>query len=192
VTLWPFSPDRPARTGRSAVARAALLAAAALALTGGCRKPAPLEVISTAFRAGEPIPDIHACRDRSALGASPPIAWSDPPPGTQAIAVVMYDPDARDFVHWVVTNLPPTTRALPPGASPGGALPAGAQEGPNGFDKTGYAGPCPPPGAPHTYVIKVFALPRPVPPPAEHERKFWKRLESQALAVGALTTTHSR
>ena len=38
------------------------------------------------------------------------------------------------------------------------SLPSGALQGRNDFHKTGYGGPCPPPGKPHRYFFKLYAL----------------------------------
>jgi hypothetical protein len=37
-------------------------------------------------------------------------------------------------------------------------LPNGAIQGINDYNKNGYDGPCPPPGRPHRYFFKIFAL----------------------------------
>ena len=36
--------------------------------------------------------------------------------------------------------------------------PKGSIQSGTDFGKTGYGGPCPPPGAPHEYLITVYAL----------------------------------
>jgi hypothetical protein len=37
-------------------------------------------------------------------------------------------------------------------------LPNGAKQGLNDFRRVGYGGPCPPPGRPHRYFFKLYAL----------------------------------
>jgi Raf kinase inhibitor-like YbhB/YbcL family protein len=37
-------------------------------------------------------------------------------------------------------------------------LPNEARQGRNDFRKLGYGGPCPPPGKPHRYFFKLYAL----------------------------------
>lgn len=92
---------------------------------------------------------------------SPPLQWSGAPDGTRAFAVVCHDPDAPlvadgtyGFVHWVLYNIPGDVTGLPEGAS-------GHTGGTNGFGKTGYGGPMPPPGhGTHRYYFWVLALGR--------------------------------
>jgi len=88
---------------------------------------------------------------------SPQLSWTGAPAGTKSFALTMYDPDAptgSGWWHWVVVNLPASTTTLEAGK----ALPAGALETRTDFGKPGYGGPCPPPGAPHHYVLTVYAL----------------------------------
>jgi hypothetical protein len=101
---------------------------------------------------------------------SPELRWQNVPPGTQSLALQMYDPDAptgSGFWHWAVYNIPPTATGLAQGAGNSPAtLPAGAFGGNTDFMDTGvtgvngnYGGPCPPVGdKPHRYTITLFAL----------------------------------
>ena len=58
-----------------------------------------------------------------------------------------------------MAGIPATVTQLPANASASGVLrKMGAVEARNDFDTDGYAGPCPPPGKPHRYVITVYAL----------------------------------
>jgi Raf kinase inhibitor-like YbhB/YbcL family protein len=89
-----------------------------------------------------------------------PLSWDDVPEGTGSFALSMIDthPIARSWVHWLVTNLPPHTRALGSGAS-GRGMPEGAKECYNSFGTLGYGGPQPPKGSgPHHYVVTLVAL----------------------------------
>lgn len=114
---------------------------------------AELAIIS-AFAMGATIPTKYCCGRMS-----PPISWSAVPAGTLSVAVLCDDPDAGggDWVHWVLFNLPPDAQKLEEGAS-SAKLPAGAVQGTTDYGRSGYDGPCPPPGRPHRYVFKVFAL----------------------------------
>ena len=94
---------------------------------------------------------------------SPELSWENAPAGTQAFAVTMYDKDAptgSGFWHWVIFNIPPTVTELKSGVGDvsKNMTPAGAIQAVTDFGKPGYGGPCPPPGAPHEYLITVFAL----------------------------------
>ncbi len=37
-------------------------------------------------------------------------------------------------------------------------IPGGGLQGQNDFHRVGYGGPCPPPGRPHRYFFKIYAL----------------------------------
>ena len=116
-----------------------------------------MNVTSTAFQEGTTIP--KQCTGEG-KDVSPPLKWSEVPAGTKSFAVICDDPDAprkEPWVHWVLFNLPAETRELAEGASRAG-LPAGAKEGKNDFGNIGYGGPMPPPGKPHRYYFKVYAL----------------------------------
>jgi Raf kinase inhibitor-like YbhB/YbcL family protein len=95
---------------------------------------------------------------------SPALEWRNPPAGTRSYALLMHDPDApaaQGFWHWVVYDIPPTTTALPAGAGDTrkSLMPSGAIQGRSDFGSPGYGGPCPPPGSPHRYVFRLYALP---------------------------------
>ena len=95
--------------------------------------------------------------------SSPALFWSAPPAGTQSFAIMVHDPDAptgSGFWHWVVYNIPATETTIPAGAGDTSKkyMPAGVIQGRNDFGTTGYGGPCPPPGKPHHYHFRIFAL----------------------------------
>jgi Raf kinase inhibitor-like YbhB/YbcL family protein len=116
-----------------------------------------LQMSSAAFSAGEAIPKKFTC---DGPDVSPQLKWNDPPANTQSMALIMDDPDApgSTWVHWVLYDLPANTRELPEGVAKQEQLASGARQGRNDFEKTGYGGPCPPPGKPHRYFFKLYAL----------------------------------
>ena len=116
-----------------------------------------LQISSTAFSAGETIPKKFTC---DGPDVSPQLKWNDPPANTQSFSLIMDDPDAPGgtWVHWVLYDLPANARELPEGVAKQEQLPNGARQGRNDFGKIGYGGPCPPPGKPHRYFFKLYAL----------------------------------
>jgi Raf kinase inhibitor-like YbhB/YbcL family protein len=120
-------------------------------------RPMPFGLSSSSFPAGARILAQYTCDDAD---LSLPLVWSDPPAGTKSLALIMDDPDAPrgTWVHWVVYNLPPTSRGLTEGLPQDPKLDDGGLQGVNDFGRVGYGGPCPPPGAPHRYVFKLYAL----------------------------------
>jgi Raf kinase inhibitor-like YbhB/YbcL family protein len=114
-----------------------------------------VKLTSSAFQEGAAIPGKHTC---DGADVSPPLAWRDAPPNTAAFALICDDPDAPGgtWVHWVLYNVPGKTNELREGDAGGGL------EGRNDFRRTGYGGPCPPPGKPHRYFFKLYALRSPL------------------------------
>lgn len=107
---------------------------------------------SSDFREGGAIPSRYACDGDN---VSPPLSWSGAPADSVALALVLTDPDAGGFVHWVVFDMT---------ASASGSLSAGwsrspdaPPQGTNSFGRVGYGGPCPPSGT-HRYVFRLLAL----------------------------------
>ena len=72
----------------------------------------------------------------------------------------MDDPDAPmgTYVHWVIYNIPPTLTGLPEGVSTAPQVSGIGTQGMNSARKSGYIGPCPPPGKPHRYFFTMYAL----------------------------------
>jgi Raf kinase inhibitor-like YbhB/YbcL family protein len=150
-----------------------------------------LQLTSSAFAAGGEIPQAFTCEGKD---MSPPLAWSDPPATAKSFALIADDPDAPDpkapkmvFVHRVLYNLPPATRALA-SSQHGESLPAGAAAGKNDWKKTQYGGPCPPTGR-HRYFFKLYALDTTLPSlhepsKAELERAMVGHVVAKAELVG--------
>jgi hypothetical protein len=151
--------------GAASVIAGALLMVA----PGGSREaaaqtvPRTLTVLSPALKTGEPMPRDYTPDGRN---ISPPLSWSNLPPGTRQLAVVCADFGAGSpppWVHWIIYNIPATAKGLPAGLpiDPAAAMPgeiAGAVQGLNGWRRAIYRGPAPPAGTPHLYYFTVYAL----------------------------------
>lgn len=120
-------------------------------------KEMEIKVTSKSFKEGEMIPAKFTCDGDD---ISPDIAWDKIPEGTKSFAIIADDPDAphKTWVHWVIFNISPDKKELLEHMSSNESLLNGAKQGVNDFGKTGYNGPCPPPGNPHRYYFKVYAL----------------------------------
>lgn len=116
-----------------------------------------LEIKSSAFEDGGFIPADYTCKGKD---VSPPLSWTGAPAQTKSLAIICDDPDApmMTWVHWVIYNIPADITALEEGVPKSETLPNGAAQGITDFRKVGYGGPCPPPGAPHRYFFKLYAL----------------------------------
>jgi len=115
---------------------------------------------SPAFSDGGSIPVKYVMPGAGGENLSPPLEWEDPPKGTRSFALSCHDPHpvARNWVHWLVINIPASVHSLPEGASRK-TMPPGAVELVNSFGFTGYGGPMPPPGTgEHPYVFTLYAL----------------------------------
>jgi Raf kinase inhibitor-like YbhB/YbcL family protein len=123
------------------------------------------QLTSTAFEEGQPIPRQYSGEGQN---VSPPLKWTEPPAGTRSFALICEDPDAPRgaFTHWVIFNLPAESRELSAGVPNEEGLANGTRQGINDFGKMGYGGPKPPPGRPHRYFFKLFALDRMLDLPA--------------------------
>jgi Raf kinase inhibitor-like YbhB/YbcL family protein len=116
-----------------------------------------MHLASRAFNDGGPIPIDHTCDDDN---VSPPLRWQDIPVGTRSLALICEDPDAPagTWVHWVIFNVAAAVTELAEGVPATEALRGGARQGVNDFRRIGYGGPCPPPGKPHRYFFRLYAL----------------------------------
>jgi Raf kinase inhibitor-like YbhB/YbcL family protein len=114
-------------------------------------------ISSTSFSPGGDIPRKFTCDDAD---LSPELSWSSVPAGVRSFALISDDPDAPvgNWTHWVLFDLPPQTKELPEGVAKVDEPPTGGRQGRNDFRKIGYGGPCPPPGKPHRYFFKLYAL----------------------------------
>lgn len=121
--------------------------------------PMSFSISSPSFSSGGEIPKRFTCDDAD---VSPQLNWIGAPEGVRSFALIADDPDAPvgTWTHWVLFDLPPQTTELPEGVAKVDEVPSGGRQGRNDFRKIGYGGPCPPPGKPHRYFFKLYALDR--------------------------------
>lgn len=151
-----------------------------------------LKITSAAFGEGQTIPEQHT---GDGADISPPLAWSDPPNGTQSFALICDDPDApaRIWVHWVLFNLPGSLRSLKEGVPARETLEDGSRQGQNDFGKLGYGGPAPPRGKPHRYEFKLYALDTMLNLPARAKKDdVLKAMKGHILEEGRLMGKYQR
>ena len=175
-----------------------LAAAASPAAQGPGKMPEQLIVTSPTLKAGETIPRDYTADGRN---VSPPLQWSGAPPSTKAFAVICDDPDAptpQPFVHWVIYRIPATARGLPENIpiDPAAPMPpeiAGAVQGLSGFRRPIYRGPAPPPGKPHHYHFKVYALDAALElEPGLTKAELLDRIAGHVIGEGELVAVYER
>lgn len=114
----------------------------------------PLKLLVAAFPEGGIISKLHT---GDGADVSPALEWTGAPAETQSFALIVDDPDAPvgTWTHWLIWDLPASTRHLAQGCKPENS----GEEGANDFGRRGYGGPMPPKGhGPHRYFFKLFAL----------------------------------
>jgi Raf kinase inhibitor-like YbhB/YbcL family protein len=153
-------------------------------------RSAEIRLTSPAFQQGGRVPYVHSCEGDD---VSPPLEWSGAPVETRSYALVCEDPDAPrgTWIHWVLYNISgdavELTRAVPTLPE----LPSGARHGRNTAGDMAYAGPCPPPGNPHRYFFRLYALDISLNlPPGATKLELEQALDQHILAQGTLMGTY--
>jgi Raf kinase inhibitor-like YbhB/YbcL family protein len=145
-----------------------------------------LNLTSTTFQ-GDTIPKQCTC---DGAESSPEFSWSAPPARTQSLTLIAYDKDSPfgySFTHWLLYDLPADKRELPEAVPKQPQLSDGSLQGPNDFDKPGYAGPCPPGHSAHRYAFTLYALDTKLNlPPHASRKQIEKAIEGHVLAYGEL------
>jgi Raf kinase inhibitor-like YbhB/YbcL family protein len=150
-----------------------------------------MELKSSAFTAGEMIPQKYTC---DGPDVSPPLSWSDVPAGAKSLALIADDPDAPmgTWVHWVAWNIPPNARGLEEGVPKKDSLPNGMKQGTTDFRSIGYGGPCPPSGT-HRYFFKLYALDTSLNlPPSTTKKDLEKAMQGHLLQQVELMGKYAR
>jgi Raf kinase inhibitor-like YbhB/YbcL family protein len=180
--------NSPLASGAQSAAASPSTSAAPAASAGGEEETKmPFTLTSTDFSEDGSIPRKFSCDGED---VSPALSWDGAPDDTHAFALIVDDPDARGFVHWVVFD---TTGSQSGGlAEAVSASPDAPTQGRNGFGRIGWGGPCPPSGT-HHYQFTLLALDEPLgltgTPSADDVRR---AAEGHTLAQATLTGTYTR
>jgi hypothetical protein len=123
--------------------------------------PNTIVLSSDDFEGGGAIP-IQFAGKGVGQNISPSLKWSNIPPNTATLVLVMEDPDApwpRPFVHLVAAGISPSMTGLTVGALSSDAASLGITLGTGTLGRPGYTGPRAPVGfGPHRYIFEIFAL----------------------------------
>jgi Raf kinase inhibitor-like YbhB/YbcL family protein len=158
-----------------------LLTAIASFAAGGAR----MKITSSAFQEGGNIPSKFTC---DGSDSSPPLQITGVPSEAKTLVLIADDPDAPGglFTHWLVWNIPTQTNSIAEGSAPKG------MHGTNDFGKSGYKGPCPPPGT-HRYSFKIFALDRELDlRPGARRSQVDAAMKGHIIAQGELVGRYAR
>src|SRR5262245_23401240 len=151
-----------------------------------------LTLSSTGFANRRPIPKPFTADGDN---TSPPLRWTGVPDATRAFVLIVDAPSPpnRAWVHWLLYDLTPDTREIAASVPKSAKLPSGATQGLNDFRKIGYGGPCPPPGKPHRYSFRLYALDQPIAlKPGATGADVEKAIAHHVLAHAELVGTYRR
>lgn len=140
---------------------------------------------------GSALPDIYNCKG---AGESPAVAWDGIPAGTKSLVLILEDPDAPSgtFTHWIVYNIPANVRSIPGGQTAQKVLANGAQQGEASAGSRGYYPPCPPIGATHRYLFRLYAVDMDITQPTADRDSINRALQGHTLAKTDFLTTIRR
>lgn len=151
-----------------------------------------LQITSTAFKNGEPIPGKHSC---SGADVSPPLTIQNIPKEAKSLVLILDDPDAPSgsWIHWILYGIPPQTTEIPEGTAAKSTSPVTGQLGKNSWGKSEWGGPCPPPGSKHRYFFRLYALDTALSlPRGAAKPDLMRAIEGHILAQGELMGTFLR
>jgi Raf kinase inhibitor-like YbhB/YbcL family protein len=122
------------------------------------------------------------------LDVSPTIGWVGLPENTVEVAIVVTDPDADEFVHWMTAGIDPSLDEVEEGTVPDTAIVAANDAG-----LTTWVGPCPPSGETHTYRFEVHALSQQVElPTGVPADEMLRAIDFSTIAMAVSTGTYTR
>jgi len=129
-------------------------------MTPGIQTLDPLALTSPQFHNNGPIPWENS---KEGENRSPQLEWTGVANIAKEFALTCDDPDAKGFVHWVVYNIPGSSRSISTQLKRAGQISDGTKQGVNSFGNIGYDGPMPPKGdKPHQYFFTLYVLDKPI------------------------------
>jgi Raf kinase inhibitor-like YbhB/YbcL family protein len=143
-----------------------------------------MKLTSPSFENMKSIPSKFTC---DGIDINPPLKIENVPSGAKSLALIVDDPDApaKVWVHWVVYDIDPGTKAIPENSIPG-------IQGVNDSNGKNYGGPCPPSGT-HRYYFKLYALDKMLGfIEGADKRKVEKAIEGHILAKDELVGLYKR
>jgi len=144
-------------------------------------RAAEITMTSPVIEQGGRIPYLYTCEGDD---ISPPLQWSGAPVQTRSFTLICEDPDAPRGTYMQTVELAQAVPTLP-------ELPSGARHGRNSAGDLAYAGPCPPPGKPHRYFFRLYALDTLLNlPPGITRAELEKAMDQHILAQGSIMGTY--
>lgn len=131
-----------------------------------CAQPKPvppLSITSPGFGDGGLLAEKYTAPTPFDFQNSPPLQWRNAPEATASFLLLVHDVDAAvehgtgDVTHWLIYNIPGTSRELGEGIAAGAQRGDGSVQAPNVLNKPGYLGPGAR-GAYHHYLFELYAL----------------------------------
>jgi Raf kinase inhibitor-like YbhB/YbcL family protein len=107
-----------------------------------------MKITSPIFENEEAIPAEFTCEGAD---VSPPLKFTYLPSSAESLVLIVDDPDANMWVHWLVWNILPNTTGFSKGEN------IAFYQGKNSFGNQRYNGPCPP-SETHRYFFSLYAL----------------------------------
>ncbi len=144
-----------------------------------------------ALAPGSVLPDVYTCKG---AGESPELSFENIPKGTKSLVLIVDDPDAPKgtFTHWLLYNIPPSTRKIDRAQPNTKVLANGGQQGDTSAGSRGYYAPCPPFGPAHRYVFTLYALDYEIPmPTADRDSIDWA-ISGHVIGQEKFITTFGR
>ncbi len=167
--------------------RTSMMAAVLAVALSGSASAQTLTISSPEFKAGGNIPSRFTCDGQQAV--NPALTFSGVPPKTQALVLIMDDPDvpktlipSGEFVHWLVWDLPADSKGIAEGQGKGGI---------NGMGRPGYMGPCPPDRS-HRYFFKLYAVDRKIEGTITNKKELESAMEGHVIQKAELIGNYEK